>query len=73
MQNAVELQNVTRRFGELTAVNDLSLSIASGEVFGLLGPNGAGKTTTITLIIGMLHRDSGDIRIQGFDPKKTIA
>jgi ABC-2 type transport system ATP-binding protein len=69
MENAVVLQNITRRFGKLTAVNNLSLNVESGEVFGLLGPNGAGKTTTINLIIGMLHRDSGNIHIQGFDPK----
>jgi ABC-type multidrug transport system ATPase subunit len=69
MENAVHLHNVTRRFGKMTAVENLSLDVESGEVFGLLGPNGAGKTTTINLIIGMLRRDSGDIHIQGFDPQ----
>jgi ABC-2 type transport system ATP-binding protein len=69
VENAVYLHHATRRFGKLTAVDDLSLSVNPGEVFGLLGPNGAGKTTTISLIIGMLRRDSGDIHIQGFDPQ----
>jgi ABC-2 type transport system ATP-binding protein len=69
VENAVILEKVTRRFGKYTAVDDLSFSVGSGEIFGLLGPNGAGKTTTINLIIGMLHRDSGDIHIQGFDPQ----
>ena len=69
MENAVNIQNVTRRFGKMTAVDDLSLSVNEGEVFGLLGPNGAGKTTTINLIIGMLHRDIGNIHILGFDPQ----
>jgi ABC-2 type transport system ATP-binding protein len=69
MENAVCLNNVTRRFGKMIAVGDLSLSVDSGEVFGFLGPNGAGKTTTINLIIGMLRRDNGDIHVQGFDPQ----
>jgi ABC-2 type transport system ATP-binding protein len=69
MDKAVELQHVTRRFGKMTAVDDLSFSVEAGEVFGLLGPNGAGKTTTINLIIGMLRRDGGEIYIQGHDPQ----
>ncbi|MCA9890700.1 MAG: ABC transporter ATP-binding protein [Caldilineae bacterium] len=69
MEVAVELQNVTRRFKKMTAVDNLSFSVQSGEVFGLLGPNGAGKTTTINLIIGMLRRDEGNILVQGFDPQ----
>lgn len=69
MEFAVELQNVTRRFKKMTAVDNLSFRVHSGEVFGLLGPNGAGKTTTINLIIGMLRRDGGNIQVQGFDPQ----
>lgn len=69
MENAVQLENVTRRFGKMTAVDNLSFSVNAGEVFGLLGPNGAGKTTTINLIIGMLRRDSGEIHVHGFDPQ----
>ncbi len=69
MEFAVELQRVTRRFKNMTAVNNLSFSVEAGEVFGLLGPNGAGKTTTINLIIGMLRRDDGNILVHGFDPQ----
>jgi ABC-2 type transport system ATP-binding protein len=70
MEVAIQLTEVTRKFGKLVAVDGLSLQIDSGEIFGLLGPNGAGKTTTINLITGLLHRHSGDIRVQGFDPQK---
>jgi ABC-2 type transport system ATP-binding protein len=61
----VNLKNVTKRFGTKTVVDDLSLTIARGELFGLLGPNGAGKTTTINIIIGGLLPDSGSITLQG--------
>ncbi len=57
--------NLTRRFGNLLAVDDLSLEIQPGEIFGLLGPNGAGKTTTINMICGLLKPDSGKISIGG--------
>lgn len=61
----ITLTNVTRRFGALTAVDDLSLEIRRGEVFGLLGPNGAGKSTTVNLIVGLLLPDRGDVAING--------
>lgn len=70
METSVQLTNVTRRFGSLTAVDDLSLQIRPGEIFGLLGPNGAGKSTTIHLITGLLRRDCGEIQVLGFDPQK---
>lgn len=70
MECAVQLSNVTRKFGNLVAVDDLSLEIINGEIFGLLGPNGAGKSTTINLVTGLLQRNSGEIRVQGFDPQK---
>lgn len=65
---AIDMQNVTRRFGDIVAVDDLSLSIESGEVFGILGHNGAGKTTIVRLLNGVLIPDGGDIRVLGFDP-----
>jgi ABC-2 type transport system ATP-binding protein len=68
MDKAIEVKSVTRRFGAITAVDDLSFDVASGEIFGLLGPNGAGKTTTIHLITGMLSKDRGTIKVLGFDP-----
>ena len=65
--NAIEVSSVTRRFGTLTAVDDLSFEVGKGEIFGLLGPNGAGKTTTINLILGLLKPDAGDIHVLGYD------
>lgn len=62
------MQDVQRSFGNLRAVEDLSLTVPVGEVFGLLGPNGAGKTTTIRLLTGQLRPDRGEIRVLGLDP-----
>jgi len=70
MSNAIDVNSVTRRFGEITAVDELSFVVAPGEIFGLLGPNGAGKTTTIHLLTGMLAKDEGTIRILGLDPHR---
>jgi ABC-type multidrug transport system ATPase subunit len=67
--SAVRVQSVTRRFGDLVAVDNLSFEIQAGEIFGLLGPNGAGKTTTIHLITGMLRREGGEVRVLGWDPQ----
>ncbi len=64
---AIEIHNLSKRFGELLAVDSLSLSIPRGEVFCFLGPNGAGKTTTIKMLCGLLRPQAGSIRIQGFD------
>lgn len=64
---AIEVNGVTRRFGELTAVDALSFNVERGEIFGLLGPNGAGKTTAINLILGLLAAHQGDIRVFGCD------
>src|SRR5207244_8705335 len=60
-------QGLTRRFGELTAVQDVNLSVAPGQFFGFLGPNGAGKSTTIKMLTGLLAPTSGSIRILGLD------
>jgi ABC-2 type transport system ATP-binding protein len=60
-------QNLTKQFGELTAVKDMSFSVAEGELFGFLGPNGAGKTTTIKMITGLLRPTSGRALIGEFD------
>ncbi len=63
----LETDSLTRRFGELTAVDHLSISVESGEIFGLLGPNGAGKTTAIKMLTTLLHPTSGSARVCGFD------
>ena len=65
--NAIEAKHLVKRFGAVTAVNDVSLTVREGETFGFLGPNGAGKTTTIRLLTGVLSPDAGDVRITGID------
>lgn len=59
------VQGLTKSYGDLKAVKDLSLQVRKGEIFGLLGPNGAGKTTTISMICGLLKKDSGEVYIKG--------
>lgn len=63
----IELFNLVKKFGDLTAVNDLSLTVNKGEFFAVLGPNAAGKTTTIRLLTGLIKPTSGTARIAGFD------
>src|SRR3712207_2988201 len=61
----LKLERVTKRYDEFTAVNELSLSVRGGRIFGLLGPNGAGKTTTIRMIVGITAPDSGSVELFG--------
>jgi ABC-2 type transport system ATP-binding protein len=61
----IEIQHLSRKFGDFTAVDGLTLTIAEGEVFGLLGPNGAGKTTTIRMLAGLIGKTSGDAWVAG--------
>jgi ABC-2 type transport system ATP-binding protein len=75
----LEAVGLRKRFGDLTAVDDVSFSIAPGETFGLLGPNGAGKTTTISMVSGLLHADAGEVRVDGevmttttLEPKRKV-
>lgn len=63
----IELQNLVKRFGSLTAVDGVSLTVARGEVLGFLGPNGAGKSTTMKMVTGFLAPTSGSIRVCGHD------
>jgi ABC-2 type transport system ATP-binding protein len=65
MNPTVTLDHVTKRFGEFTAVDDLSLAVRAGRIYGLLGPNGAGKTTTIRMIVNITVPDSGRIELFG--------
>jgi len=62
---AIQTHGLTRRFGELTAVDDVTLSVAQGQFFGFLGPNGAGKSTTIKMLTGLLEPSAGSIEILG--------
>jgi len=61
--NVVEIENITKTFGALRAVDDLSLNVPQGSIYGFIGPNGAGKTTTIRMIMNIIYPDSGKIRI----------
>jgi ABC-2 type transport system ATP-binding protein len=61
----LKVENLTKRFDELVAVDGVSFTVAPGETYGLLGPNGAGKTTTISMIAGLLEADSGTVLIEG--------
>jgi ABC-2 type transport system ATP-binding protein len=63
----IQLEQLSKRFGAVTAVNDLNLSIAEGEIFGFLGPNGAGKTTTIRMMMGLLRPTTGRVALGGHD------
>jgi ABC-2 type transport system ATP-binding protein len=65
---AIQCDGLTRRFGELTAVDDITLEVETGEVFGFLGHNGAGKTTTVRLLNGVILPTSGSARVLGLDP-----
>jgi len=67
MTLAIEVRDLTRRFGGFTAVDSISVDVAVGEVFGFLGANGAGKTTAIKVLIGLLEPTSGSARVAGFD------
>src|SRR6185436_13105980 len=63
----VETEKLSRRFGALVAVRDVSLTVRAGEIFGLLGPNGAGKSTTIRMLCGILDPSGGRGRVVGHD------
>jgi len=67
MVHAVEIDRLTRKFGDFIAVDDISLSVEEGEIFGFLGANGAGKTTAIRMLTGLLLPTSGTGRVAGYD------
>ena len=64
----IQTENLTKRYGDLVAVDDLNLTVQEGEIFGLLGPNGAGKTTTLLMLLGLSEPSAGRMRVCGFDP-----
>jgi ABC-2 type transport system ATP-binding protein len=68
-ETAIRLENLTRHFGPIKAVNGLSLEVPAGIIFGFLGPNGAGKTTTIRLLLGLLEPTAGRAEVLGFDTR----
>ena len=66
----IAVKGLTKRFGAIIAVDDISFSVPEGELFGFLGPNGAGKTTTIRMLTGLLAPDAGHVSIGGIDVQK---
>lgn len=70
MNAVIEAQGLTKRYGSVTAVEDLTFTLSSSEVFGLLGPNGSGKTTTILMVLGLTDPSAGAVRVLGYDPSR---
>jgi ABC-2 type transport system ATP-binding protein len=69
-QPIIETEGLTKRYGSQAAVNELTLQILEGEVFGFLGPNGAGKTTTLLMFLGLTEPTAGNVNVCGFDPRR---
>ncbi len=67
----IEVENLTKRYGDVEALRGVSFSVSEGEVFGLLGPNGAGKTSTVEIIEGLRTPDGGKVRVCGLDPERS--
>ena len=63
----IEIEHLTKRYGEHLAVDDLSFRVDSGQIYGFLGPNGAGKSTTMNIMTGCLSATDGHVRIDGYD------
>src|SRR6266568_1183139 len=70
---AIELQHVSKNFGELQAVRDVSFAVPQGQVVALLGPNGAGKTTTISMMLGVRQPTRGQVQLLGLEPHQRLA
>ncbi len=69
----IDVRNVTKDFGTFRALDDVTLQVRRGEIFGLLGPNGSGKSTTIDMLLGLSLPDSGSVSIFGMTPAQAIA
>ena len=72
MENALVLDHVSKRFGDFTAVDDLSLKIPKGSIYGFIGPNGAGKTTTLRMVMSIFYPDEGHITVLGSDRPEAV-
>lgn len=71
MHDIIRIDHLSKRFGEVQAVQDLSFRVKEGELFAFLGVNGAGKSTTINILCGQLAKDGGSVEIDGVDPDQT--
>jgi ABC-2 type transport system ATP-binding protein len=69
--NIIEVKNLTKKFDDFTAVDDISFNVEKGEIFGFLGPNGAGKSTTIKILTTLLHDTSGTVLLDGYNPQNN--
>lgn len=69
MKNAIEVRNLSKSYGDLKVVNDISFAVREGELFAFLGPNGAGKSTTVDCLSTLTKFDSGEIKLAGFNMK----
>jgi ABC-2 type transport system ATP-binding protein len=72
MEYAIEVKNLTKNYGEIVAVNNISFEVREGEIFGFLGPNGAGKTTTIRMLTGLSKPTTGTARVSGYEIESEI-
>jgi ABC-2 type transport system ATP-binding protein len=70
MESTLSIRNVTKRFGDFVAVDDLTLDVPRGSIYGILGPNGAGKSTTLRMVMNIIGRDTGSIDVLGADPAR---
>lgn len=69
----IQVESLNKRFGNIHAVQDVSLEIPKGQIFGLLGPNGAGKSTSISIMTGLIDCDSGSVSLSGLNPQSKEA
>jgi ABC-2 type transport system ATP-binding protein len=69
----VEVRSLTKRYGETAAVDAVDLTVEEGDIYGYLGPNGAGKTTTLRMLLGLIRRDGGSVKLFGRDPASGVA
>ena len=70
--NAIEVKNVSKNYGRIKALDDVSFSVGKGEVFGLIGPDGAGKTTMFRILCSLLLPDAGTVAVDGYDVVKQM-
>ena len=71
-KTVLEIKNLSKTYGRRKIIDNISLELNEGEILGFLGPNGSGKTTTIKMILNLIEKDSGEIRVNGFDTKKQF-
>lgn len=68
--SVIEVKNLTKYYGKFKALDGIDLNVKQGEVFGFIGPNGAGKSTTLRVLLGLLKKNGGEVRVMGKDPWK---